>query len=124
MKVKVANGESVAKRAFYIAWKACGEPFGMGYLQDNPDATEDDVWENVQRGGDYTFGKPSEDGTAYGDYVFGRMVKLRLTYGDDWVAGRENIPNPEFNAWAKEYPTYEQLIERASEEIKNDRPNQ
>lgn len=36
------TGEQVAKRIFWLAWQACGGPFGMGILQNHPGANEDD----------------------------------------------------------------------------------
>lgn len=82
MKIKHNNPELVVKRAFFLAWKACGETFGMGMLQDNPNANKEAVWENVKTRGDYPGSGPenAKPGSAYGDYVFGRMMKLSI----DW----------------------------------------
>lgn len=108
----------VVKRAFFLAWQACGGTFGLGFLQDRPGANEEDVWNNVCTRGDYyggltTFGV--DRGEAYGDYVFGRMMKLSMSFDDDKgtvsVSSRE--PNPEYQGWSATYPTYTALVQAA-----------
>ena len=76
MKVKIKNAkpEEVMKEAFWLAWNACGGPLGMGFLQNKPDATKENIWDNVTVSGDYPM--PINRGEVYGDYVFGRMMKL------------------------------------------------
>ena len=81
MRIQTKNPEAAVKRAFWLAWQACGGPLGMGVFQDHPDATEDDVWQNVGCQADYPGStRESRPGEAYGDYVFGRMMKLSI----DW----------------------------------------
>lgn len=119
MKTKVTDGKAVAKRAFYLAWQACGTTFGMGFMQDKKDATEEDVWNNVQAYGDYAFNPHgSKQDEAHGDYVFGRRMKLVLQYGDNWVAPkRTQPPDPAYQMWADKYPTYDKLIQAAIESV-------
>ena len=75
MKIKHDQPIELAKEMFYLAWNACGSPSGMGFLQDNPTASKEDVWKSVsgQTLTDYCI--PTGD-TLYprGDYVFGRMM--------------------------------------------------
>jgi hypothetical protein len=113
-KVIGASGEAVAKRAFWLAWQACGGPLGMGFLQDNPDATEEDVWANVQSYGDYPATPARGAGEVYGDYVFGRMMKLGLRFSTDTVGtDYPDEPTPDYQGWCIKYPTHEDLIEAA-----------
>jgi len=65
--------ELLAKRMFFLAWNACKGPLGMGWLQNRPEATEEDIFQNVASAGDYSGNFKSEG--LYGDYVFGRMMK-------------------------------------------------
>lgn len=104
-----------AKRAMFLAWKACGGPKGMGVFQDRPDADENAVWTNILSAGDYPGGGAFvRDGEAHADYVFGRMMKLTLRLKDgnleiadyDWTLDYQSFcrtyPNPTslFNATA------------------------
>lgn len=109
------TGEAVVKRAFFLAWIACGRPMGMGILRDRPNSTEEDVWRNVQESGDYDFrrGSSGDPGCAYGDYVFGRMMKLTLRYGADWVEFADSTPRPDYQSWCIKYPSYRALIDEA-----------
>ena len=85
MKIKVENPHEFTKRMFYLLWRACGSPFGMGVLQDYAGATEEDVFENVQTRGDYP-GHPNRNSKElYGDYVFGRMMKWGCSVENDGV---------------------------------------
>lgn len=116
-KLKCSNPEVVVKRAFWLAWQACGGPLGAGFLQDNPRATEDDVWDNVRSAGDYPGGKAimsvGAPGEAYGDYVFGRMMKLFLKWDADGVEFSGDGPRLDYQSWATVYPSYTQLVEAA-----------
>jgi len=117
---KVKDGEAVAKRAFYKAWKACGSTSGAGFLQDKPGATEDDVWNNIVRQADYPFMRPQDDGVVMADYVFGRMMKLRIEYNKDSVKVKDEKADVEYQRWAIDYHTYSDLIEAAIKELNND----
>ncbi len=111
-------GEVVTKRAFWLAWNACGNCFGRGFLQDNPNATENDVWHNICTAGDYPGRQNEKPGEAYGDYVFGRMMKLVIHYGQDWVEISDNTPRSDYQAWCRKYPTYQSLIDAAIDDLK------
>lgn len=74
MKIKTDNPQEFVKRAFWLLWNAIGGTTGMGCLQNNPDATEDDVFKNVCSSGDYAC-NTNKEGRFFGDYVFGRMMK-------------------------------------------------
>jgi len=116
---EVADGEAVAKRAFYLAWQACGTPQRMGVLQDNPEATEDDVWKNISGQEDYPAMRSQPDGTMMSDYVFGRMMKLKIAYGKAWVKVSGDQPDPEYQRWATTYKTHAHLINDAIASIEN-----
>ena len=68
---------AVAKRMFWLAWKASGV-FGSGFLQDKPDADEEAVWNNLLMAGDYSGSIAPDLSRPYEDYVFGRMRKLGI----------------------------------------------
>lgn len=121
MRIELTNGqigEQVTKRAFYLAWRACRGPLGMGVFQDKPDATEEDVWANIHIAGDYlSTSFASKPGEAYGDYVFGRMMKLNIRYGDDYVVVPDGGPRLDYQAWSPKYPTYDALIKASIESL-------
>ena len=120
MKFYCENPESVAKEMFWLAWKACGGPLGMGYLQDNPQATKDDIWESVtgKTLTDYSRSRTDDSKKPYGDYVFGRMMKMGLTINSDHLDLRDGNLNREYQAWCTVYPTYEDLVRKAYENEK------
>ena len=108
------NPVSVTKRAFFIAYEACGGPAGMGFLQARQGATEEDVWNNVVVAGDYPVNlRDSEAKEVYGDYVMGRMMKLGLTPKETGVEVSESTPRADYQAWCKTYPEYSDLVEAA-----------
>ena len=86
MKIKVngtVTAEQFAKRAFYLAWQACGGPMGMGVFRDHgPGMTEEQVVSRAVNAGDYGGPLPgvtNRAGEIYGDYVFGRMSRWKKT---------------------------------------------
>lgn len=103
----------VAKQYFWLAWQACGSPMGMGFLQNRPTATIDDVWNNVNTNGDYAYNdtKPNE---PYGDYVFGRMMKTGLRIDGDIIQVRDDEPRCDYQSWCGKYATYGELLEAAA----------
>ena len=121
--------EAVARRAFYLAYQACGGPMGMGIFQARSDVTEDHVWQNVCTNADYTFSPvpnkditegaaPDTDVDVYGDYVFGRMMKLGIRYNtaQGTIKIRDDAtetPRRACQAWALKYPTYRSLVDAA-----------
>ncbi|MEN6549969.1 MAG: hypothetical protein ABFE07_28330 [Armatimonadia bacterium] len=113
IKTTPFTGEQVAKRIFWLAWQACGGPLGAGWLQNHPEATEADVWQNVCTNGDYPGNPSSRPGDAYGDYVFGRMMKLTVLYKADEVALNDERPRGDYQAWCRQYRTYEELAKAA-----------
>lgn len=112
--------QEFAKQMFYIAWKACGGTLGMGFLQDKPGATADDVLNNIFGWGDYP--GPShhpnrDEGTALrADYVFGRMMKITATLGSDWIELPDDDPAPDYQAWCRKYRSYKDLLHATAEE--------
>lgn len=116
MKIECKNPEEVTRRAFYLAWQACGGTFGMGFLKNAPGSSEADVWRNVQTRGDYTPQEP-KPGEAYGDYVFGRMMKLSVRWDETGVSVPDSEPRGDYQAWCGKYPSYKALIEAAIESL-------
>ena len=117
MKVKIKNAkpEEVMKEAFWLAWNACGGTLGMGFLQNKPDATKENIWDNVTVSGDYPM--PINRGEVYGDYVFGRMMKLGFSCEKDTLEFRDDEPRCDYQAWCKVYPTYQKLVEEAAKNV-------
>lgn len=109
----------VAKRFFWLAWKAAGGPFGSGYLQNNPCATEEEVFTNVISSGDYP-GKPihnSSEGGLRADYVFGRMLKVGFHWDGNAMEVLDKNAQPEYQAWAHTYESPAALLDAAIREI-------
>lgn len=46
----------------------------------------------------------------YVDYCFGRMMKVFIEKAGDTYRTPTKNPDPEYQSWAKTYPTYESLI--------------
>jgi hypothetical protein len=119
-KITGACGETLAKRALWLAWQACGGPLGMGFLQDRPEATEDEVWDATRNAYDYSgfAGKCSKPGVANPDYVFGRMMKMYLEFTEDTVSHRDGELRPAYQAWCSPtFPTYAALLTAAAGEV-------
>ena len=124
MIISVPNNqiEPLMKRMFFLAWKACGGPEGMGWLQDRgPIESEESVWNNIQNSGDYP-GRNShlinKDPTRiHADYVFGRMMKMLLIYKDDQLSFYDNELSPDYESWCTKYPSYEDLAKAAAAEL-------
>lgn len=113
------------KEALWLAWQACGGPVGLGFLQDHPQATKEEVLAAVVTARDYGGSphlqpQPSSDGGVYvnADYVFGRMMKLRVTIMVDSIKIDAGEPTPAYQAWTTTYPTYEALFTAAAKKLK------
>lgn len=113
MRIEVENPEQVVKRAFWLAWQACGSTAGAGWIQDRPGADEDAVWNNIRTRGDYPGPARDKPGEASADYVFGRMMKTFIRWDKNSVEVFEATPRRDYQAWAGRYPTYQALIEAA-----------
>lgn len=109
----VQNSEQVAKRMFYLAWQACRSPLGMGWLQDNPKSSEDDVWNNIQSSGDYPGKKHNAVNKPYADYVFGRMMKFGLTLEPGFVCYYDKQLTPNYQSWCNKYRSMDELFDAA-----------
>jgi len=119
---------ALAKRMYWLAWQACGAPYGMGILQDKPDATEEDVWQGVIGAGDYVGdlrnARTNDRGELYtnADYVFGRMMKFGLAVLPDRVMSNYKegwLPQADYQMWCPTYPTLEALAEAAKESLQS-----
>lgn len=115
-RIKTDDPERLVTRIFWLAWQAVGRPFGMGLLQDSPEATEIDVWRNAHGSEDYA-GSRNKPGDVYGDYVFGRMLKLGIKYDEDTIALPDSKPELDYQAWCNKYPTYQSLADAAVESL-------
>jgi hypothetical protein len=103
---------------YWLAWRACGGPAGMGFMSDRAGVEREDVWQAVsgQSLTDYCLpqGKQLE---PYGDYVFGRMMKMGLKIKPDCVEWRDSPLSTEYEAWSRRYPTYMDLAKAAQESL-------
>ena len=119
MKTK-ATVLDVVKRVFFLAYKACTGPVGMGHLQARSNVTEDDVWHNVLRHGDYpgdvTDELNPEEG-LYADYVFGNMMKLHVQWTD------EEVLDTSYQSWGEVYPSYASLVKAAIKSVESEMTN-
>jgi hypothetical protein len=86
----------------------------MGALRDKPQATKDDVFNDVVVAGDYPGGltRPKE-GTISADYVFGRMLRLYWIQKGVTIICNDGIPRRDYQAWCDVYPTYDALLDAA-----------
>ena len=109
----------LVKRMYWLAWQACGGTIGSGFLQDQPGATEDQVWKNVLTNGDYASNPRDKPGKAYGDYVFGRMMKLGVQFDEKnkTVTVTNAATAIDYQAWSGQYATYEGLLLSAANEL-------
>lgn len=107
---------SVAKRAVYLAWQACGGPVGMGVHQDRGDQTEGEVWAHAADQRDYP-GKPKFADRVSCDYVMGRMMKLYFRIEGKAINVPESVPRGDYQSWCHTYPTYDSLFAAATEEV-------
>lgn len=115
----------VAKRAFYLAYEACGGTSGSGWIQAVDKATEEEVWQNALVRGDYPGRErrkkelSDQPKQAYGDYVFGRMMKLTLRWDNETneIEISEAIPRADYQSWCRKYPSYKALIDAAIESL-------
>ena len=124
--IRCDNPEAVVRRAFWLAWQACGRPAGMRFLQDCPSATEQDVWNNVRTAGDYSQGArqlmgSDKPGDAYGNYVFGRMMNLGLKWDAEGVDCRDDKPKRDCQEWCRVYPSYTELVQAAIESLNSEK---
>ncbi len=117
MKFELVKGsmDDLLKNFFYLAWKACGGPLGMGSLQNRPGADIDTVWNNVKTAGDYPGGSRTRSGEYYADYVFGRMMKVGLQIQDSTIELSDFPPNIDYQAWCHKYADAAQLLQAAAE---------
>jgi hypothetical protein len=103
----------LAKEIFWLAWQACGSPSGMGFLQNNPGATRDKVWNNIINAGDYDGPPHFEPNKPYADYVFGRMMKFDITINKDSIEIVDKELRPDYQSWCRKYNTINDLVNAA-----------
>jgi hypothetical protein len=120
MQVKVNDSTKFAKRMFYLLWQACGGPRGMGILQNRPDATEDDVWYNIQTAGDYPI-KTGKD--LYADYVFGRMMKFGCKIVDKKTVEFPKVDGfrADYQGWCIKYNTLNDILDATVTSLADDK---
>lgn len=87
-------------------------PAGMGFMHFKPtEYKPEEIDLNFDQFG-HKFGK--KEGSVNLDYYEGRMVKLTITnVGADRWRVSDNAPHPEYQSWAKTYPTYQELAKAA-----------
>jgi hypothetical protein len=126
-KVERENLDVLVSRFFYLLWKACGGPVGMGILQDisrlgplQPDEEEKHVIQMVLGGGDngINFGRG-----LYADYIFGRMMKVGMRFpdgaeGDSATIEVDDGPaRPDYQGWSVTYSTAADGLRAAAKEV-------
>lgn len=125
MKIKLKtedDAKAVVKRAFFLAYNACGRALGMGLLQARPNVTEDELYDAIIGNHDYTF--PGCDPTKqdetdlYADYVFGRMMKLGIQRNgcEVEIPDRDEY-DPEYHDFAHKYPNATELLTAAVKDL-------
>jgi len=106
--------DAFLKNMFFLAYEACGGTTGMGFMQSNPDATADEVFENICNHGDYSgIGADIDDSRLSADYVFGRMMKLSVEISDKTVTLPDMKPEVCRQGWAMKYKSYKSLAKAA-----------
>lgn len=115
MIVSVSKPEQFVKRMFFLLWQACGGPLGLGVFQDAPEATEDEVFENVKTAGDYPTKLTKE---LYGDYVFGRMMKWGCDIREDGsIEIKDREFRPDYQGFSKVYGNNEAIVNAAAKSL-------
>jgi hypothetical protein len=112
-----ADPNAFAKRLFYLAWKACGSPLGMGVFRNRPQATEDEVFQNVLSAGDYACNMRSSETGLYGDYVFGRMMKFGFEVNNGVFEFRDDDFRPDYQGFARTYPNSAALVDATAKSL-------
>lgn len=115
----------IVKEMLWLAWKACGSPFGMGILQDKPTATKEDIWNNANTMGDYPIRHSpnivdNASGFVRADYVFGRMMKLNISISPNTVKLPDARPKPDYQAWCSTYWSYQDLYAAAVKNLEEE----
>jgi len=98
--IECQNPIEVAKEMFWLAWKACDYPIGLGVFCDKSNATKEDIWNSVTN-------------AVCTDYVYGRMMKMYLEFDENGVVWSNYSIGPERQSWARVYPTYQALFDAA-----------
>jgi hypothetical protein len=123
-KIEGVSGEVFAKRMVFLAWKACGGPVGMGFLQDRgSNVPEDDLWKHAYNNADYSGGRkllgPRDSHEVYCDYVMGRMMKFGVKFEDDFIEVREPSNwRSDYESFCYVYKDFPALIKAAAESLK------
>jgi hypothetical protein len=118
MKITVpaSQAQSIVSKFFYLAWSA-SKVMGMGFLQDRHAATEQEVFSNVIRSGDYVLPVHGGNNRTYADYVFGRMMKLGISVtrnGEDCDLEVSDSPaKPDYNSWSGTYNSPADILDAA-----------
>lgn len=113
MFISCDKPEELAKEIFWLAWCACGGPQGMGWLQDNPNADKECVWDNIVKARDYPGPPRWTPNRPYADYVFGRMMKFGLEIEDDGIRIPVQELRSDYQSWCYTYPTVKDLVNHA-----------
>jgi hypothetical protein len=117
MKINHDNPTAVAKRAFFLAYEACGGTSGNGFMQARSGANEQMVWDNVMSAGDYAFNPNPSVSRPRADYVMGRMMKFSLDIGPDSITCGDHEISRDYQGWAGTYDSYDALLTAAVESV-------
>lgn len=117
LKLKKQDVDRFLKRLFYKAYLS-SSVLGMGILQQRPNASEDDVWQNVQGSGDYAINWNTNDKKIRADYVFGRMMKLDTEkISEDEIEITPDKGKPDYQSWCRTYPTTQSLCRAVAQSL-------
>ena len=89
----------------------------MGFLQNNPGADKDAVWNNAYGQRDYPL-RHGDVAQIDCDYVFGRMMKLRFRVEGNKISHPDHQPRADYQAWCYKYPTFDSLFDAGETESK------
>lgn len=119
VRPKGVGVEVFAKRMFYLVWRHCPGPMGLGIMQDRPGATEDEVWSNILGHADYPGGGLGRcsDKSPYADYVFGRMIKFGIKFEGDTINLRDGKFDREYQSWSLSFPSNLALVEATARDL-------
>ena len=119
MKVTItgATTEQFVKRAFFLAWQACGGAVGMGVFQDHGPQDENAVWDRVIGGQDYAVSPSKSEQSPYADYVFGRMMKFGCDFNENGADFYTESFRSDYQGFARKYKRLVDLLDATAKSL-------
>ena len=120
MKIILNNNQvnNFLQNLFYLAWVACENTTGNGFLQNSPNSSKEGVYNAVINSTDY-FVSNNTPTNIYADYVFGRMMKFGVKLKSIPKTDQTKLdiygtgPTINYQRWTKKYKSYEALVKAA-----------